>query len=76
MSEKHVSAKRLQEEYIFPAVLAALKKEAEDRRFSTDIQFTAVADAEDRIRLVVNNRDVFDVIVEVKRWKDPDLIYM
>ena len=74
--KNYKAAKKFHDEVIRPLVLAALKKEGLTQKDFPEIKMTAVADAGETIRVVVNECEVFDVTVNVEPWVDPNLSYM
>lgn len=74
--KNYKAAKKFHDEVIRPLVLAALKKEGLTQETFPNIKMTAVADAGETIRVVMDDREVFDVTVKVDPWVDPNLVYM
>lgn len=67
-------AQILQDEWIKPLLIQALKQQG--ALGDPAVAISAVADAGETIRLVMSDRQVFDVVVKVTPWENPDNVYM
>lgn len=67
-------AQKFHDDFVRPLLLRTLKEHI--GLSDAEFELTAAADAGETLRVVTAQREVFDIVIKVEPWGNPDLHYM